>query len=719
MLSRLIVTFLCAVAIGSVSGAFLTFEPARIVFKDTEISTSFSIKLKSKPTESVTVYLEHPSIFISDCVVIFGPDNWDIAQQIIVAPTYLPPWTRRAEQPLYIDSELVARAVTAGPLPPDLSSKDKLKVRQSPRYVYKCSVSNGRGNTFEDIPFIFNKVGQYNMVSTRDINIQVNASVYAGDLPLTTNVRLRYGSTIMEMDTYGLDENFSGCSVKQVTPNVDGMSYSYNPQTSKCVISFPCGSSLNIMMTRFDGFVGLYMGLLLVDRYPSVRGLCNVQRRPSSSDVLVGSNGKSYSRHNAKGVVAFSDSWMIGAVKDLIDPNAKALIPTIRRRVTVCTIPKDPQPNPVIPAPPLLSSSTTTATTTTATTTITTITATAAAAVTTATTTAATTTTSTTTVTTTTTSTTTTSTSTSSSTTGSSTTALFSTVNFSTSTSQYSASTLPFTTSTTTPSTSTISPAPPAPDGYIPPPPPPPPPDVVVEIQKCCQSIFNIPSCNAIVPTESYIQSCISDAQTSGSYVLSDKVKQEYLAKCRTLTDDMIRDPTKEVIDQGNQIRKEYGFGNGTCINSCSGKGTCTDFGCACSPGFSGMDCSMDLTKATQYDQSVDQYRSNANVTVAQQQTEPTYKLPGSDPSDPSDPFAPSVLSVHFTPSVDQSLASFVGSLPKPSTVSPHTAEESQPSYQKPYDDFQKPILSSAISFGSLHMVSVVAVVITSYILLL
>ncbi|KAH6593667.1 hypothetical protein BASA50_007225 [Batrachochytrium salamandrivorans] len=654
MLSRLIVTFLCAVAIGSVSGAFLTFEPARIVFKDTEISTSFSIKLKSKPTESVTVYLEHPSIFISDCVVIFSPDNWDIAQQIIVAPTYFPHGPRRAEQPLHIDSELVARAVTAGPLPPDLSSKDKLKVRQSPRYV--------------------------------------SASVYAGNLPLATNVRLRYGSTIMEMDTYGLDENFSGCPVKQVTPNVDGVSYSYNPQTSKCVISFPCGSSLEIMTSRYGGF-----------------------RRPSSSDVLVGSNGKSYSRHNAKGVVAFSDSWMMEAVKDLIDPNAKALIPTIRRRVTVCTIPKDPQPNPVIPAPPLLSSSTTTATTTTATTTITTITATAAAAVTTATTTAATTTTSTTTVTTTT-STTTTSTSTSSSTTGSSTTALFSTVNFSTSTSQYSASTLPFTTSTTTPSTSTISPAPPAPDGYIPPPPPPPPPDVVVEIQKCCQSIFNIPSCNAIVPTESYIQSCISDAQTSGSYVLSDKVKQEYLAKCRTLTDDMIRDPTKEVIDQGNQIRKEYGFGNGTCINSCSGKGTCTDFGCACSPGFSGMDCSMDLTKATQYDQSVDQYRSNANVTVAQQQTEPTYKLPGSDPSDP---FAPSVLSVHFTPSVDQSLASFVGSLPKPSTVSPHTAEESQPSYPKPYDDFQKPILSSAISFGSLHMVSAAAVVITSYVLLL
>ncbi|KAH6596832.1 hypothetical protein BASA50_004900, partial [Batrachochytrium salamandrivorans] len=293
-----------------------------------------------------------------------------------------------------------------------------------------------------------------------------------------------------------------------------------------------------------------------------------------------------------------------------------------------------------------------------------------------------------------------------------------------TATTPYSTSTSPSTTSTTTSSTSTIYPLPPTPSGYIPPPPPPPP-DVVVEIQKCCQSIFNIPSCNAIVPTESYIQSCILDAQTSGSYVLSDKVKQTYLAKCRTLTDDMIRGTAKEVIDQGTKIKKECGFGNVTCINSCSGKGTCTDFGCACSPGFSGMDCSMDLTKATQYDPTVDQYRINVNITVVQEQMEQHSKLPGSVPyatpvpSVSSVPYATPVPSVHSTPSVDQSLASFVGSLPKPSTVSPQIAEESQPVSPDSYDDFQKPIISSAISLGSLHMVSAAAVAITSYILLL
>ncbi|KAH6583602.1 hypothetical protein BASA61_007933 [Batrachochytrium salamandrivorans] len=261
----------------------------------------------------------------------------------------------------------------------------------------------------------------------------------------------------------------------------------------------------------------------------------------------------------------------------------------------------------------------------------------------------------------------------------------------------YSASTSPSSTSTISPSPPTSSryvpPPPPTSSGYVPPPPPtpsgyvPPPPPTSIVMQ--------------LSPTESYIQSCILDAKATGSYVSSDKVKQAYLDKCRTLTDDMIRGTTKEVIDQGTKIRKKCGFGNVTCINSCSGQGTCTDFGCACSPGFSGMDCSMDLTKTTQYDPTVKKYRINANIAVIQQQMSVS---------------APSVLS---TPSVDQSLEYFLGDLPKPSAVSPQIAEKNQPVSPDLYKDLQEPIFSSAISFGSLHMVSVSAVVITSYILLL
>ncbi|KAH6592080.1 hypothetical protein BASA61_004716 [Batrachochytrium salamandrivorans] len=541
MLSRLIITFLCAAAIGSVSGAFLTFDPDPVVLKDTDISTSVSVQLKSKPAEAVTVYFENPSIFMSTCVIVFDSNNWDTAQKI-------------------------------------------------------------------------------SMAFTGDLEVQILRGGCAGKQSCFPAVVFRYGPTVMSMDTRGSAKALDRYSMTEVTPNTNGIRHTPGPEAGEHKIVFSMGE-----------------------------------------------------------VAAFVNSWEVKDADVLTSPGARASIPPLQQQPgTVCKFPAKLLPKPVVPVP----STTTTTTTTTTTGTTTTGTTTAAATSTTA-------------------------------------------------TAPHSASTLPSTTSTA----STIYPSPPAPSGYIPPPPPPPPPpDVIVEIQKCCQSIFNIPSCNAIVPAESYIQSCISDAKASGSYVSSDKVKQEYLAKCRTLTDDMILDPTKDVIDQGTKIKKECGFGNGTCINSCSGKGTCTDFGCVCSPGFSGMDCSMDLTKATQYDQSVNEYRINVNITVIQQQMEQQSKLPGSVPYATPDPYAtpvpsvPSVPSVpyitpapsvHSTPSVDQSLASFVGSLPKPSSVSPHIAEESQPPSPDSYDDFQKPIISSAISLGSLHMVSVAAVVITSYILLL
>ncbi|KAH6575444.1 hypothetical protein BASA60_005032 [Batrachochytrium salamandrivorans] len=82
MLSRLIITLLCAAAIGSVSGAFLTFDPDPVVFKDTDIFTSISVQLKSKPTGDVTVYFEHPSLFLSTCVIVFDPNSWNVPHKI-------------------------------------------------------------------------------------------------------------------------------------------------------------------------------------------------------------------------------------------------------------------------------------------------------------------------------------------------------------------------------------------------------------------------------------------------------------------------------------------------------------------------------------------------------------------------------------------------------------------------------------------------------------
>ncbi|KAH6599096.1 hypothetical protein BASA50_003238 [Batrachochytrium salamandrivorans] len=656
MLSRLIVTFLCAAAIGSVSGAFLTFDPAPVFLKDIEATIKFSAKLNSKPNEEVTVYFGHPFLSMSTCVIVFNPNNWNVPQQLTGVPAPLFVGSSNPSDGLDFESKLRARAVTVGPLSVELSTRDTLKITQRDTSFHECSIIDVGVNTFDEIPFFFNKPGWYEMTSTRDIKVQVFVSECRAGLSCIKKVLFRYGSSVMSVDVSGPAKDVGEYPVTEVTQNTNGLRHTFNIDFSDHIINFPYGSELYVRVLNNDGIVSLGVRMLLDAGYSSLGGFCNIPRPRSPNNGLIGPDGKLYDPKKKDEVAVFVKSWRVKDADILTNPDARKSIPPTQPG-TVCRIPKDPRPKP------------TTAVVTTTTTTPT------------------------------------------------------------TATTPYSASTLPTTTSTTLPYPPVppapdkyVPPPPPQPGGYVPPPPPPPPPDVVVEIKKCCQSIFNIPSCNAIVPAEFYIQSCILDAQTSGSYVLSDKVKQTYLAKCRALTDDMILDPTKEVIDQGTKIRNKCGFGNVTCINSCSSKGTCTDFGCACSPGFSGMDCSMDLTKATQYDPSVNQYRINVNVTIVQQQMEQHSKMPGSVPSAtsiPSVPYDTPAPSVHSTPSVDKSLASYVGYLPKPSTASPQIAKKSQPAYPKPYDDFQKPILSSAISLGSLRMVSAAAVVITSYILLL
>ncbi|KAH6576638.1 hypothetical protein BASA60_004431, partial [Batrachochytrium salamandrivorans] len=462
MLSRLIVTFLCAAAIGSVSGAFLTFDPAPLVFEDTYISASFLVKLNIKPAEAIGV-MPIPSLSGSS-----------------------DPLTQPE-----IKSEIRARAVTVSPLPAYLSSIDILKIRQAPKVLSSCKIGDNIVTTFDNLKVPFNEPGWHQMVSAGDLEIQLLMDKCGARLSCITAVVFRYESTVMSLDTSGPVKNIDRYSVTHVTSNVDGIQHTSGLNAGEHRIVFPCGSKLDVGVTNRDGIIELRVSLFLVAGYLSPGGLCNRPPSESLGDKLIGPANKLYNLSNKDEVSAFVNSWDIKNENVLLNPGARASIVLTQQSRTVCTFPENPRPKPVDPVP-----STTTATATT----------------------------------------------------GLSTT----------------------TTSSSTTSTSTIYPPPPTPSGYVPPPPPPP--DVIVEIQKCCQSIFNIPSCNAIVPAESYIQSCISDAQTSGSYVFSDKVKREYLAKCRTLTDDMILDPTKDVIDQGIKIRKECGFGNGTCTNSCSNK---------------------------------------------------------------------------------------------------------------------------------------------------
>ncbi|KAH6568707.1 hypothetical protein BASA60_008512 [Batrachochytrium salamandrivorans] len=198
MLSRLIITFLCAAAIGSVSGAFLTFDPAPVVFENIERPVSFSVKLNSKPSEEVTVYFENPFLSMS---------KW---------PSDPPP-------PLNFELKLLAKAVTVGQLPAELSTIDTLKITRGSTSFHRCFIKKNKVNTFDEISFSFHEPGWYTMASTRDIEVQVFMDECTAELLCPTKILVRYGPTVMRMDVSGPAKGIREYSPTYTTPITNGL----------------------------------------------------------------------------------------------------------------------------------------------------------------------------------------------------------------------------------------------------------------------------------------------------------------------------------------------------------------------------------------------------------------------------------------------------------------------------------------------------------------
>ncbi|KAH9251426.1 hypothetical protein BASA81_010720 [Batrachochytrium salamandrivorans] len=350
MLSRLIITFLCAATIGSVSSAFLTFEPDPVVFKDADISTSVSVRLNSKPTEEVTVYFEGPTMSMSTCMIVFSPDNWDVPHPIRVMPVSPPFDTPDLLVQPESNSELLAKAVTAGPLPADLSSTDSLKITQASKALSNCIISGSTIHTFDELYFSFSKPDWYQVMSTGDIEIQILRGECTFWQSCFTAIVFRYGPTVMSLDTRGPIKNVDEYPMTHVTPNTNGLRYTLGPEVGEHRIVFPCGSKLSIAVVDNNGIVNLNVFLLLVAGYTSPRGFCNIPRPRSSHNRLIGSDGQ---LHNDMGEAdAFANSWEIKDEDVLTNPDARALIPPLQQQPgTVCTFPENSLPKPVLPTP--------------------------------------------------------------------------------------------------------------------------------------------------------------------------------------------------------------------------------------------------------------------------------------------------------------------------------------------------------------------------------
>ncbi|KAH6574138.1 hypothetical protein BASA62_002623 [Batrachochytrium salamandrivorans] len=183
MLSRLIVTFLCAAAIGSVSGVFLTFDPKPIEFEDIE-------------------------------------------GRLILRKT------------LPFNSELLARKVTVSSLSADIPTTDTLKVRRRDPPPHTCFIKSDKAETFDKIPFSFNKPGWYNMAFTRDIKVQVFRDKCTAELSCIKKVLARYGSSVVSLDVSGPAKSLREYSVTEVTQNTNGLRYSPAPMAMSTKLFF-------------------------------------------------------------------------------------------------------------------------------------------------------------------------------------------------------------------------------------------------------------------------------------------------------------------------------------------------------------------------------------------------------------------------------------------------------------------------------------------------
>ncbi|KAL2915742.1 hypothetical protein HK105_204688 [Polyrhizophydium stewartii] len=140
------------------------------------------------------------------------------------------------------------------------------------------------------------------------------------------------------------------------------------------------------------------------------------------------------------------------------------------------------------------------------------------------------------------------------------------------------------------------------------------------EVEAKCREMFDIAGCKDIVPTDFYVKACVADAKTTGTYVFADGTKSAYLAKCHQATEYMSQDASPAVVDKAKTVQDSCGFGNRTCINSCSGHGTCTTYGCSCNAGWTGVDCSTDLSKSVQYDSNSGTYKTGVSAAEVNKQ---------------------------------------------------------------------------------------------------
>ncbi|KAH6581038.1 hypothetical protein BASA60_002627 [Batrachochytrium salamandrivorans] len=323
MRSFSIFALVCAAVFGSASGTFLDFDPPNLTLDDSELFSSFSCKLNKQPAAPVTVYFEHLSILFSECVLIFSPENWNVARTLNVTTSPVLEGFIGGGTLSDIPSEVVARAVTSDQVFQDSLEAARLKVNRKPATSNTCtSIGDPHYQTFDGLIYSTHSVGNYHLLNTPDFEVQTIIQLCTGPASCNGAVAVRYGATVMVIDVRGEKKDLSAYTMQQVTTNTNGVVYTPPPTGSGShTIKLPCGSTVTIVAADQLGVARLDVTLTLTSGYRAPGGLCN-KLPAQSTKKLVGADGSSGSVSNTDEINVFAKSWIVDPKNSLFEADS-------------------------------------------------------------------------------------------------------------------------------------------------------------------------------------------------------------------------------------------------------------------------------------------------------------------------------------------------------------------------------------------------------------
>ncbi|KAJ3105878.1 hypothetical protein HDU97_007377 [Phlyctochytrium planicorne] len=298
--------------------AFLIFDPPVLQINDYSFDVPFSVKLASKPSGEVTVFLDGKGLSFSDNTITFDPKNWNVPQKLYLMTT--PVFYKDQSS---VDVEVVATV--------DGACESYTGCKQSyhgKRYKFEggsCVVSGDpHFKLFNGKTVTHMGVGVYHLIDSEYLSVQSYQypCVPVPGYPATCvgAVAVRYGdsaaivSVAKKGDYSKVDlKNYGHPSLTRLSEDLEGIDYypKDKAESDKWEFKLDDGSTITITVGNLNGVSWLDVNIFVqAGYYGKVGGLCNAHDE-KYKETLHCSDGKSKGYKEQSDIEYWANSWKV------------------------------------------------------------------------------------------------------------------------------------------------------------------------------------------------------------------------------------------------------------------------------------------------------------------------------------------------------------------------------------------------------------------------